>query len=180
MDGLSINGVWSSPDKRPAAVPRSVPQGCAGDRAGVGAADNHKGRITVRHYPTNSPEAAARLLAMVLVADGNYSMTELQALDQLQAPQRLGLNADAFKSVLDHFCEDLLTAAHGEWTGSAQIDPATRQSLMDEVQNPLLREQILALCEAVAMADGYLAEGEAHTIDALAKAWRQAPAPTAL
>jgi hypothetical protein len=30
------------------------------------------------------------------------------------------------------------------------------------------------------MADGYLAEGEAHTIDALAKAWRQAPAPTAL
>lgn len=130
----------------------------------------------MRHYPTNSPQAAARLLAMLLVADGTYSMTELRALDQLQASQRLGLSAEDFKSVLDHFCEDLLTAAQGEWTGSAQIDPATRRALMHEVQDASLREQVIALCEAVAMADGHLAKGEADMIDALANAWRAAPA----
>ena len=73
----------------------------------------------MRNYRTNSPEAAARLLAMALVADGNYSLTEIRALDSLQASSRLGLTPDALKEVLDHFCEDLLTAAHGEWTGSA-------------------------------------------------------------
>jgi uncharacterized tellurite resistance protein B-like protein len=130
----------------------------------------------MKTYPTNSPQAATRLLAMVLVADGNYSMTEIRALEQLEAPQLLGLTSEEIKTVIDQFCEDLLTAAHGEWTGSAQIDDATRRSLMNEVQDPQLRQQVLALCEGVALADGHLAEGEADMLDALAKAWRSMPA----
>lgn len=134
----------------------------------------------MRTYPTNSPQAATRLLAMVLVADGNYSMTEIRALDRLDAPQRLGLSAEDIKTVIEHFCEDLLTAAHGEWTGSAQIDEATRRALMNEVQDTQLREQVMALCEAVALADGHLADGEADMLDALAKAWRSAPSTSTL
>jgi uncharacterized tellurite resistance protein B-like protein len=130
----------------------------------------------VRTYPTNSPQAATRLLAMLLVADGNYSMTEIRALEQLEVPRLLGLTSEEIKTVIDQFCEDLLTAAHGEWTGSAQIDDATRRSLMNEVQDPQLRQQVLALCEGVALADGHLAEGEADMLDALAKAWRSMPA----
>jgi uncharacterized tellurite resistance protein B-like protein len=130
----------------------------------------------MRTYPTNSPQAATRLLAMVLVADGNYSMTEIRALDQLEAPQRLGLTSEEIKAVIEQFCEDLLLAAHGEWAGSAQIDDATRSALMNEVEDLQLREQVTALCHAVALADGHLAEGEADMLDALAKAWRLAPA----
>lgn len=130
----------------------------------------------MRTYPTNSPQAATRLLAMLLVADGNYSMTEIRALEQLEVPRLLGLTSEEIKTVIDQFCEDLLTAAHGEWTGSAQIDDATRRSLMNEVQDPQLRQQVLALCEGVALADGHLAEGEADMLDALAKAWRSMPA----
>lgn len=130
----------------------------------------------MRTYPTNSPQAATRLLAMVLVADGNYSMTEIRALEQLEAPRLLGLTSEEIKTVIDQFCEDLLTAAHGEWTGSAQIDDATRRSLMNEVQDPQLRQQVLTLCEGAALADGHLAEGEADMLDALAKAWRSMPA----
>lgn len=133
----------------------------------------------MRTYPTNSPQAATRLLAMVLVADGNYSMTEIRALDRLEAPRRLGLPAEEIKAVIDQFCQDLLSAAHGEWTGSAQIDDATRQALMREVQDPVLRVQIMELCEAVALADGHLAEGEADMLDAMVKAWRTVPAAMA-
>ena len=46
-------------------------------------------------YPTNSPEAAARVLAMAMLADGQYSMTEIRALDRQQAPARLGLTPEA-------------------------------------------------------------------------------------
>jgi uncharacterized tellurite resistance protein B-like protein len=133
----------------------------------------------MRTYPTNSPQASTRLLAMALVADGNYSMTEIRALDRLEAPRRLGLPAEEIKAVIDQFCQDLLSAAHGEWTGSAQIDDATRQALMREVQDPALRVQIMELCEAVALADGHLAEGEADMLDAMVKAWRTVPAAMA-
>lgn len=132
----------------------------------------------MRTYPTNSPQAATRLLAMVLVADSNYCMSEIRALDRLDVSRRLGLPAEEIKAVIDQFCQDLLAAAHGEWTGSAQIDEATRQALMSEVQDAALRAQVRELCEGIALADGHMAEGETHMLDAMEKAWRTAPPAT--
>lgn len=129
----------------------------------------------MRSYSTDSPQAAARLLAMALVADGNYSLTEIRALDRIQASQRLGLPPQAIKDVLDTFCEDLLAAAGGQWTGSAGMDEVTRQQLLEEVQDPALRAQVMALCQAIVQADGHEADGEAALLDALICAWRQWP-----
>jgi uncharacterized tellurite resistance protein B-like protein len=131
----------------------------------------------MRAYPINSPEAAARLLAVALVADGHYSMTELQSLDRLKVTAQLGLQPEAFKAVLDLFCEDLMANAHGQWTG--QVDEATRSELLAEVQDPVLQDTVWRLCEAIALADGHLADGEAEMLDRLAFAWRSAPAGTA-
>jgi uncharacterized tellurite resistance protein B-like protein len=129
----------------------------------------------MRSYPTDSPQAAARLLAMALVADGNYSLTELRALDRLKASRQLGLAPDALKEVIDTFCEDLLMAAQGEWTGSARMDESTRQQLLDEVRDPALRAQTVDLCKAIVQADGHEADGEAALLDAFTRAWRQRP-----
>jgi uncharacterized tellurite resistance protein B-like protein len=125
----------------------------------------------MRCYPTDSPEAAARLLAMALVADGHYAISEIKALDRLSAPARLGLTPEAFKQVIDHFCEDLLLASHGEWLGSAAIDAVTRSRLFGEVQNAALGAEVRALCEAVMLSDGHLADGETALLDELARAW---------
>lgn len=125
----------------------------------------------MRSYPINSPEAATRLLAMALLADGHYSITELKALDRLGAPARLGLGPESFKAVIDHFCEDLLMDNHGKWLGSAAINSATRRDLFAEVQSPALGAEVRALCEAVMLSDGHLAEGELALLDELAKAW---------
>jgi uncharacterized tellurite resistance protein B-like protein len=133
----------------------------------------------MRSYPNDSPQAAARLLAMALVADGNYSLTEIRALDRIQASRQLGLDPAAFKGVVDTFCEDLLMAAQGEWTGSAGMDEGTRQQLLDEVRDPALRARIVALCQAVVQADGHEADGEAALLDALTRAWRQQPTASA-
>lgn len=131
----------------------------------------------MRSYPIDSPEAATRLLAMALLADGHYSVTELKALDRLGAAARLGLGPECFKAVIDHFCEDLLVATHGEWLGSAAIDSATRHGLFAEVQNPALGAEVRTLCEAVMLSDGHLAEGEVALLDELAKAWPRSSPP---
>jgi uncharacterized tellurite resistance protein B-like protein len=132
----------------------------------------------MRSYPIDSPEAATRLLAVALLADGHYAITEIKTLDRLNAPARLGLGPEAFKTVIDHFCEDLLLATHGEWLGSAAIDSATRRGLLAEVQNPALGAEVRALCEAVMLCDGHMADGELALLDELAKAWPQQPNPS--
>ena len=131
----------------------------------------------MRTYPVNSPQAAARLLAMALVADGNYAISEIKALDRLDAARQLGLSPQDLKVVIEAFCEDLLVGAQGEWLGSSQLDAATRLALLAEVTDPGLREKIVALCEAVVEADGHLADGETAMLDSLTHAWRKMPEP---
>lgn len=125
----------------------------------------------MKPYPVNSPDAAARVLAMAMLADGQYSMTEIRALDRQQAPARLGLTPEAFKAVVDGFCQDLLQANAGHWTGA--VDPATRQQLMDEITDRGLQDLILQQCEALMLADGHLADGEVELLDALGATWRR-------
>ena len=51
----------------------------------------------MRPYPIDSPQAATRLLAMALVADGHYAPCELRTLDRLDASRRLGLVRGYFR-----------------------------------------------------------------------------------
>ena len=125
----------------------------------------------MKAYSVNSPEAAARVLAMAMLADGQYSMTEIRALDRQQAPARLGLTPEAFKEVVDGFCHDLLLAGGGQWTGT--VDPAIRDQLMAEVTDRGLQDLILLQCETLMLADGHLADGEVELLDALSAAWRR-------
>ena len=125
----------------------------------------------MKSYAVNSPEAAARVLAMAMLADGQYSMTEIRALDRQQVPTRLGLSPEAFKTVVDSFCEDLLVSNSEQWTG--EVDPATRQQLMDEITDRGLQDLILQQCEGLMLSDGHLADGEVALLDALGTAWRR-------
>jgi uncharacterized tellurite resistance protein B-like protein len=125
----------------------------------------------MKTYPVNSPEAAARVLAMAMLADGQYSMTEIRALDRQQVPARLGLTPEAFKAVVDGFCEDLLLGNAGQWTGA--VDPDTRQRLTGEITDRELQDLILHQCEVLMLADGHLADGEVELLDALGATWRR-------
>ena len=44
----------------------------------------------MRTYPSNSPEAAARIVALAMLADGNVCHREMQALDALHGRQVQG------------------------------------------------------------------------------------------
>lgn len=71
----------------------------------------------MRCYPPNSPQAAARLVALAVLADGHLSSTELGRLERMNAAARLGLNREELAEAVRHLSEDLLTASY---TVSAQ------------------------------------------------------------
>lgn len=128
----------------------------------------------MRSYATNSPEAAARVVAMALLADGHLSMTEVQALDRLQVIHRLGLAPTRFAEVLEDFCHDLLQSHRGPWTGSSQLDPHVRTRLVAEITQPALQAHIMTLCSDIIHADHHLADTEVDMMARLADHWPQA------
>ena len=125
----------------------------------------------MRTYPTNSPQAAARIIALTLVADGHVSHTEMAVLDRIGACEQLGLEPDEMQAVLRDFCEDLLQARHPNWADACQIEPRTLTQLMAEIDDPALRVAVLRMCVAVAEVDGHVADGEAIVLVNAVEQW---------
>jgi uncharacterized tellurite resistance protein B-like protein len=125
----------------------------------------------MRHYPTNSPQAAARIVAMALLADGHLCKAELDALDRLDVQHQLGLSRGELHGVVHGFCEDLLATAQGGWADACRVDTATLYGLLAEVDDSALRRQVLGLCTAVIDADRHLADGESTLLRAALTHW---------
>ena len=58
----------------------------------------------MRTYPCNSPQAAARIVALTVLADRDICKTELELLDRLAVHEQLGLDREEFHNVLDSLC----------------------------------------------------------------------------
>jgi len=125
----------------------------------------------MRSYKRNSPQAAARLVALTLAADGHVSEIELNVLERVGAYEQLGLDRDEMLEVLQGFCEDLLQARPLHWANACQIEPGTLTQLMAEIEDPALRIVVLRLCVAVVEADGHVADGELIALESAAEQW---------
>ena len=125
----------------------------------------------MRSYPTNSPQAAARIVALTMMADGHLAKSELDVIERQGAHEQLGLDLETMQSVLHGFCEDLLHSAHLTWSDACRIDPRTLAQLMAEVDDPALRMKVLQLCLKVVQADDHVAEGETIVLGAAVEHW---------
>ncbi|MFC0400825.1 TerB family tellurite resistance protein [Paraburkholderia rhizosphaerae] len=126
----------------------------------------------MRTYPRNSPEAAARIVALALTADGHVCSSEDRALDRLNVSRELGLAPGEFHGIVQTFCEDRMLgpASWAEPAGDPDGDLLT--TLMADIDEPTLRRKVLRICLAVAVADDYLADGEIALLAAMLDAWR--------
>lgn len=126
----------------------------------------------MRSYPPNSPEAAARIVALVLISDGHVCSSEFEILKQLGAERELGLEPQILPHIVHTLCEELL--AGGYETGSliGNVDDSALASLMAEISDPALRRKVLRLSLAAARADGHLADGEALVLEAARHHWK--------
>ncbi len=125
----------------------------------------------MRSYPTNSPEAAARIVALTLMADGHVSLCETSLLDRLAAHDQLGLERQQLHRVLQSFCEDLLHTRRLSWADACRIEPATLQRLLGEIEDPELQMRLFSLCAQVVEADDHVSESEEIVLSHAVEQW---------
>ena len=126
----------------------------------------------MRTYPKNSPHAAARIVALTMLADGHLCKTEMDVLDHMHAHTQLGISPSELQVVVQDLCEDLFSTSQQSW-GAACLDPATLAALLAEIDDRELRFLVMELCVAVVEADAHAAEGEAIVLTAMHEHWRQ-------
>jgi uncharacterized tellurite resistance protein B-like protein len=125
----------------------------------------------MRPYPCNSPQAAARIVALTVLADQDIGTTEFDLLDRLAVHEQLGLDRQEFHAVLDSFCEDLLSSEQLQSADACPVDDPTLAELMGEIKDPALRLRLLRLCIEITEADGQVAEGESIVLAAAVEQW---------
>lgn len=125
----------------------------------------------MRSYPTDSPEATARVLALIVIADGGVSASELALVSQRAEQESLpGVDAALMDRVLRELCEDLQMVSRRRW--GRELEPALIEPLLDEVRAPRLRADLLQLGYAIVQADGVLSDGEGRLLAHLYRRWR--------
>jgi len=125
----------------------------------------------MRKYAPNSPQAAARIVALTIVADGDVDKAEFALLDELTVHEQLGLERDALHAVIDTFCEDLLSNKQWTWADNCPVDDYTLSELMGEIDDPALWRKVLGLCVRLAEVDGHVAAGESIVLVAAVEHW---------
>ncbi len=122
-------------------------------------------------FENNSPQAAARIVALTLVADGHIGEAELQRLDDLKVHEQLNLSLDEMHAVMKDFCQDMLGSPQLNWSDVCPLDEREIAGLMGQITQPALRQRVLHLCVQVAEADGHVADGESSVLNAAVEHW---------
>jgi hypothetical protein len=119
-------------------------------------------------YATNSPEAMARVLAMMIVTDGHVDDREIAILDRLDAYQLIDLSRTDFMRVAKDYCGTLVNEAeaHGE---TSLLDASRADRVIDCVDIEEKRMLVARLLLAVLAADHLQRKSElilyAHILD---------------
>jgi uncharacterized tellurite resistance protein B-like protein len=122
-------------------------------------------------FENNSPQAAACIVALTLVADGHIGQAELQRLDDLKVHEQLNLSLDEMHAVMKDFCQNMLRRPQLNWSDVCPLDERELAGLMGQITQPALRQRVLHLCLQVAEADGHVAEGESIVLNAAVEHW---------
>jgi len=130
-----------------------------------------KRRNIMRQYPSDSPEALTRIVALALMADGIIDPSELRLLKDQEILSRLGLDPDSFDRVFYEFCTDMLNTAQRTSSGQLQLDGKGIKRLLDEVTDPALQKSMLRTIMDITHADQQLAGSEAVLITEALKCW---------
>lgn len=125
----------------------------------------------MRSYPRNSPEAAARLVVLALLADGHVCEHEMALLNRLSVASELGIPPARLHTVLREFCEDLQHTERLSWASACCLSEDTLCSLLAEIDDVALRLQLLCLCAEVIEADGLVTEGESLVLSMAVDQW---------
>ena len=125
----------------------------------------------MRTYSKNSPQAAARILALAVLADGQLQPSEISILQRARAATRLGLQEDEFDAILKGLCKDLLTTSRIDASAHCNVSPTIMRQIFAEVENPWLRAEVARLVVDIIRADRRLHRGESVLLQSMLRYW---------
>jgi hypothetical protein len=129
----------------------------------------------MRSYPRNSPEAAARIVALILISDGHVSRSEYVALNQPNGVQALGLQPEQMPGIVQTLCEDLLMDGFDGRSMLSHVGDEWVASLLAEVNELQLQNKVLRVASHVVHADQHVSDGEAAMLDEISRLWGLCP-----
>jgi uncharacterized tellurite resistance protein B-like protein len=125
----------------------------------------------MRSYPTNSPKAVSRLLALTMIVDGHLAPSELKAMRSASIPNHDALDEDEFDDVVRDLCEDLLSTAARRCSEEVEIDGRLLDALLGEVEDKALRISVMKSMLDVVHADGVLDTRETMLVERAFRMW---------
>ena len=126
----------------------------------------------MRSYPRNSPQAATRILALAMLADGHQCQSELALLERLEVHEQLGLSRAELHAEVHTFCEDLMVFSIGMcWANLSQLKPDLLRQVLSEVDDPALQGLLIEMCISLVEADRFLSDSESVVLAAAVLQW---------
>ena len=125
----------------------------------------------MRQYATDSAQAAARILALTILADGGLDQAELNSVTRSEAAKRLQIAEADFDRVLQEYCQDLLQGADTRVGINLRLAPEVLRGLLDEVRDPAFQQLILKTMHDIVNADGISTDDEIALLSQTAAAW---------
>lgn len=114
----------------------------------------------MRRYPTDSPEATARIIALALMADGAIDVSEEESMQHHHILDTLGLNNQLLDKVIHEYCEDVLSFAHQTPAGQHELDPASVDGLLQEISDSALQGRLFSSILSIINAGGQVQGSE--------------------
>jgi uncharacterized tellurite resistance protein B-like protein len=124
----------------------------------------------MKTYVQNSPEAMARVVAMMIVTDAHIDDREIALLDRLDAYTMLGLTRGEFMAVSRDYCSELVAEAE-EFGTSALLDPDRADHVISCVDVASRRLTVAKLLLGVIAADSQQRESELVLFDHILDRW---------
>jgi uncharacterized tellurite resistance protein B-like protein len=121
----------------------------------------------MRFYPSDSPQAVCRLLALTVISDGAGSPSEIAATYRLSILDHAEMEEEVFDQVVRELTTDLPTSSDG----LAKVDAATIDRCLAEITRPDLRLRLWKAMWKLAYADDRFADGEFALLHRATTAW---------
>ncbi len=134
----------------------------------------------MRHYETDSRPAAARLLALTVLADGGLDRNEVDALMEADLARRLGIGSVEFERILREYCDDLLASAHYLDGMRLKVADEVLDLLLEDIADPVLQQALLRTMQDIVSADGVETSAEVDVLARALEKWSRRPLARAL
>lgn len=124
----------------------------------------------MKRYELNSPEAMARIVAMMIITDADVHPHEIELLEELDIYHVLGISRAHFTEVFHDFLSELSDEANED--GKVELLSTSRlNEMLDEVTDPKHRITTAAVLLDITKADHDLSEAEIAVFQHILHHW---------